>query len=246
MATDHIWDLQLRLNLLTKDDLNDCVAEVLTRGQTMHNADIADRIVAKGSELRKETIVSVLDQRDKEVLGVVLDGGSFADSLVQISPRVTGVWATSKAAFDPAAHRRTVDLTTTTAFRGELEAVKVRVLGTKSSGAEIALITDTATGKTDGTLTIGDDIIIDGDKIKIQDVEDEAQGVFIVDAAGGEHKVTRRLSVNKPSQLIARVPADVPAGACSVVVRTRFSGGGKALSELRTITYGQACTAVQG
>ena len=243
MAT-YQWDVQLRPNALTKDDLNDCIAEVLTRQQTRHNADIADRIVARGSEFRKETIVAILSQRDEEVLKTVLEGSSFADSLVQVSPRVSGVWATSKAPFDAAVHRRTVDLTLTAAFRAALEAVGVRVLGTKASGAEIALITDTATGATDGTITIGDDIIIEGDKLKV-DEADDGQGVFIVDADGTEHKVTRRLSLNKPSQLIARVPAAVPAGSVTVLVRTKYSSGAK-LANLREITYSRPCTAVQG
>ncbi|MBD5446374.1 MAG: DUF4469 domain-containing protein [Treponema sp.] len=75
---------------------------------------------------------------------------------------------------------------------------------------------------------------------------DEAQGVFVVDASGAEHKVTRRLSVNKPSQLIARVPADVPQGACTVIVRTKYSTSGSgSLKEVREVTYSIRCTAVK-
>lgn len=137
MAKEHQWDVYLRPNVLTKDDENDCIA------------DMANRIVA-------------------------------------------GVWANAGSPFDPAVHKRTVDLVPTAAFRDALT-------------------------------------IIDGSRIKV-DETDEAQGVFIVDSAGAEHKVTRRLSVNKPSQLIARVPADVPEGA---------------LKEIREVTYSGRCTAVK-
>lgn len=245
MAKEHQWDVYLRPNALTKDDENDCIADVLTRLQTRRNEDIANRIVAEGSELRKETILSVLNRRDEEVKEILLDGCSFMDGLVQISPRVAGVWANAGSPFDPAAHKRTVDLVPTAAFREALEGVGVRVLGTKSSGAEITLITDTASGRTDGTLTVGDDIIIEGSKIKVDEADAE-QGVFIVDGAGAEHKVVRRLSVNKPSQIIARVPADVPEGACTVLVRTRYTTGGTVLKELRTITAQVSCMAVKG
>lgn len=244
MAKEHQWDVYLRPNGLTKDDENDCIADVLTRLQTRRNEDVANRIVAAGSELRKETIVAVLNRRDEEVRDILLSGCSFMDGLVQISPRVAGVWANAGSPFDPAAHKRTVDLVPTAAFREALEGVGVRVLGTKASGAEITLITDTATGRTDGTLTIGDDISIEGSKIKV-DEADAAQGVFIVDSTGAEHKVTRRLSVNKPSQLIARVPADVPEGACTVVVRTKYTTGGIALKELREVSTSLSCTAVK-
>lgn len=244
MAKEHQWDVYLRPNVLTKDDESDCIADVLTRLQTRRNEDIAARIVSKGSELRKETIISVLNRRDEEVRDILLEGCSFMDGLVQISPRVSGVWASAGSPFDPAAHKRTVDLVPTSSFREALESVGVRVLGTKASGAEITLITDTVSGRTDGTLTIGDDIIIDGSKIKI-DEADEAQGVFIVDASGAEHKVTRRLSVNRPGQLIARVPADVPEGACSVVVRTKYTSGNRPLSDIREVASPVSCTAVK-
>ena len=47
MAKEHQWDVYLRPNYLTTDDLNDCIADVLTRLQTQHNADIAAKIAAK-------------------------------------------------------------------------------------------------------------------------------------------------------------------------------------------------------
>ena len=245
MAKEHQWDVYLRPNYLTADDLNDCIADVLTRLQTQHNADIAAKIAAKTGQ-DKNAVLSNLNQRDEEVKNCLLDGKSFADSLIQISPRVTGVWATSKSAFDPAIHKRTADVMLTQEFRGALEAVGVRVLGTKQGGAEISLVTDSATGATDGTITAGDDIVIDGDKIKIQDEADEAQGVFFVDSDGKEHRVSRRLTVNKPTQVIARVPADV-SGEVKVVVRTKYTGSGSTkLKSPREIEYSVKCNAIKG
>lgn len=242
MAKEHQWDVYLRPNYLTVDDLNDCIADVLTRLQTQHNADIAAKIAAKTAQ-DKNAVLAILNQRDEEVKNCLLDGKSFADSLVQISPRVSGVWATSKSPFDPAVHKRTVDLVLTQEFRSALDEVGVRVLGTKQGGAEISLITDAATGKTDGTITAGDDIVLDGEKIKIQDEADEAQGVFFVDSDGKEHRVSRRLTVNKPAQIIARVPSDVK-GEVKVVVRTKFTSGNRPLSTSREISYALVCKVV--
>ncbi len=241
MAKEHQWDVYLRPNYLTTDDLNDCVADVLTRLQTQHNEEIAAKIAAKTAQ-DKNAVLAILKQRDEEVLNCLRDGKSFADSLVQISPRVTGVWATSKAPFDPAVHKRTVDLVLTQDFRGALEEIGVRVLGTKQSSGEISLITDTATGLTDGTITAGDDIKIEGDKIKIENEDDETQGVFIIDSEGKEHRVTRRLSHNKPSMVIARVPADV-SGEVKVVVRTKFTNGA-ALKNVKEIVYEVPCKVI--
>ena len=164
------------------------------------------------------------------------------DGLVQISPRVSGVWQTENAAYDEKIHKRTVDLIPTADLRTVLDAIGVKVMGAKETSARITAITDTATGLNDGTLTIGDDIIIEGDKLKV-DEKDAAQGVFFKAADGTEHKTTRRLSVNKPGQIIARVPASLPEGKTTVIVRTKYSAGAIPLKTLREIVYGYPCTA---
>ena len=84
---------------------------------------------------------------------------------------------TENSAYDEKVHKRTVDLVPAADLRTALEAVSVKVLGAKESSARIASVTDSATGLKDGTLTIGDDIIIEGEKLKI-DEKDSQQGVF--------------------------------------------------------------------
>jgi hypothetical protein len=68
-------------------------------------------------------------------------------------------------------------------MRAALKEVGVEVLGVKDGGAYIGLVTDTATGLTDGTITPGDDILIEGDKLRIAP-DDDGLGVFFIDAAG--------------------------------------------------------------
>ena len=244
-ADKNTWELYLRQNFISQKDTREFVGEIKARGSTLHNEDIADIIVGKGSELRKETIVSVLNQRDTEVSEWLCSGGSFADGIVQMSPRVSGVWESAKDTFDATKHKKTLDVVITSAFKAALEKVQVVVLGEKNAVANIARITDTATGKTDGTVTIGDDILLEGERIKVFDMDDEEQGVFIVDADGVEHRVSRRLSVNKPTQVMARIPSDVSAGKVKIVVKTRFAGNkDTALKTLRVITYPVECKAV--
>ena len=91
----------------------------------------------------------------------------------------------------------------------------------------------------------------DNDRDQLADVEpngatkhDEEQGVFFVDSSGTEHKVTRKLTVNKPSQLIARVPTDVAEGSVSLVVRTKYSGSANVLKTLRELRYAYELKAV--
>ena len=237
-----VWEVYLRPNTLTKDNDRDCIADVHAHTGTQRNEDIADIITKERSEFRKETILSILGLRDKAVKDLIQAGNSFMDGLVQISPRVSGVWETENAAYDEKIHKRTVDLIPTADLRSALDAIGVKVIGAKDSSARITAVTDTATGLKDGTLTIGDDIIIEGDKLKVNE-KDAQQGVFFKAADGTEHKTTRRLSVNKPGQIIARVPQALPAGKVTVIVRTKYSAGAVPLKTLREIVYGYPCTA---
>ena len=164
------------------------------------------------------------------------------DGVVQITPRVSGVWETEGAEYDEKIHKRTVDIVPTADLRDVLDAISVKVLGAKEATARITSITDTATGLKDGTITIGDDIIIEGDKLKV-DEKDSSQGVFFIRADGAMVKTTRRLSINKPSQIIARVPKNLPAGPVTVMIRTKYAKSGTALKEIREITYNYPCEA---
>ena len=237
-----IWEVYLRPNTLTKDNDRDCIADVHAHAATQRNEDIAEIITKERSEFRKETIMSILNMRDKAVKDLIEQGLSFMDGLVQISPRVSGVWETENSAYDEKIHKRTVDLIPTADLRTALEAIGVKVMGTKEESARITEITDTATGLKDGTLTIGDDIIIEGDKLRV-DETDAAQGVFFKAVNGTEYKTNRRLSVNKPGQIIARVPKEVPEGEVSVMVRTKYSGSSAPLKTVREIAFKLPCTA---
>ena len=190
---DKVWNVSLRPNTLTPDNPNDCIAVVKSDKPTRTNEDIAKKIIEERSEYREDTILNILNMRDKTVKGFIEAGESFRDSLMQASPRVSGVWENSKAQFDPAIHRRTVDVTLTQDMRNALDAIAVNVIDRNATAttSAITLVTNSLSGEADGTIPIGDDIIIEGDKIKIQDEKDEAQGVFIIDAAGKEHRVTR-------------------------------------------------------
>jgi hypothetical protein len=154
---------------------------------------------------------------------------------------VSGNWIGASTAFDPAAHKITCDMTPSTELRANLEEVGVEVLGIKESGAFIGLVTDAATGKTDGTITAGDDIIIEGDKIRVAPDGEAGLGVFFVSADGTETAVTHRLMQNDPKKVVARVPA-LAAGMYTLKIVTQFSNSAILLKQPRTIEYAQMLT----
>jgi hypothetical protein len=135
-------------------------------------------------------------------------------------------------------HQIALDIVPSAEMRAALKEVGVEVLGVKDGGAYVGLVTDTATGLTDGTITPGEDILVEGDRLKLVPDVDDRVGVFFVDAAGMATPVTRRLTYNTPKKLIVRVPALAP-GQYTLRIATRFSTGNTYLTEPRIIEYGK-------
>jgi hypothetical protein len=239
MARRFTWKVWLLPNLMTKDVPNDNIADVSTAGHTKHNEDIARQIVEERSELRYETILGVLSERDAIERKYLLKGFSVQTGNVHLSPRVRGNWVGADPLFDHHAHKITMDATPTADMRKALEEeVGVEVLGKKADGgARIGLVTDTTTGKTDGTVTPGGSITIDGVKIKVAPAGEAGTGVFFVAADGTETQDNTPPVVNEPKRIICRVPA-LPAGMYTLQIRTRYThGGNEQLKQTRTINY---------
>ena len=238
MAEDFVWRGQYRPNMFTPDNDRDQLLDIESAG-SISEADLAADIQKQGIEINSATMIDLFSRRRKALLERLLRGYSYADEIVQMSPRVTGVFADENSPFDPAIHKCVIDMSAGSGLRANLGSVKVKITGSKDAGgAKIATIVNTLTGENDGNAPIGDDISIEGEKIKIADEADAEQGVFFISSDNSEYRVTRKLTMNKPKHIIARVPADLPAGEYTVVVRTKFSGNTSSpLKTLRTIHY---------
>jgi hypothetical protein len=234
-AKKSLWKVRLRRNPLAKEAANDYIADVSTVGKTLRNEDIVQIMKKEGSELQPETLLYILNRADRLCVQKVREGYSVRTGLAHVTPRVLGAWRGNVAHFDPAVHRITAGLAPSLELRSALETVGVEVVGLKGSGAIIGLVTDLATGATDGTLTVGDDLMIEGEKIRLAPDDDPLAGIFFIDADGAETPVTHRLRQNDPKKIIARVPLLSP-GAYTLEIRTRFSQGAVFLKEIAKLS----------
>lgn len=238
------WNVHLRPNPLRPNGTESCIADVRSPSAVKHNEDIADAIVKERSEFRKETILHILKLRDQTVARFIQEGMCFTDGIAHIRPRVAGLWQNERSPFNPAVHRCKTDMFATAALKNILTKITVKVQGIQKMSARISTVSDIATSLQDGTLSIGDSIIIAGEKLKV-DQNDLEQGVFFRTEDGTEYKTDRRFSLNTPKQLIVRVPAQLPAGQVQLIVRTKFTTGTRKLKSIREIVCPFACTAVK-
>jgi hypothetical protein len=232
-----IWKVWLQLNPLTKEKINNYYAKVSITGNTVKNKDIAKRIVESGSELKYGTILSILNQSNRIIRESLQSGNNVQTGFCHITPRVHGKWFGTFTRFSPERHKLALDISPTIEMQEALKVVSIEVLGVKDSGAYIGLVEDIATGKTDGTITANDDIIIKGNKLKIEPEEDAGLGVFFVNKEGVEFPLGRRLVHNASSKIIIRVPK-LAAGEYTLKIVTRFNGSYiHSLKSPRTIVY---------
>ena len=240
MSIHSFWQIWLRPNSLTRDTENDYVAEVSTTlRNTLHNEDLARLIVESRSEMHYETILSILQRRDALVRKILLDGKAIQDDNIHLKPRVLGSWQGVDPVFNPKEHKITVDASPTSQLRRLLrKEVRVQLLGKKTDGgARIDLVTDVSTGRTDGHITPGGNIIIRGVKIKIAPLE-PSLGVFFVASDGHVIPLDTPPAENRPRSIICSVPAGVRNGLYTLQIHTRYSSSnGILLNAPRTLVY---------
>lgn len=238
---DYYWEFYLRDNPLTKDNTNDCIAEVKSGPKTLNNEDIAKEIKRRGSELQYETILSVVSQHNGIIEESLKSGNSVMTDLCQFTPRILGTFPSAAAQFDSKVNRLGMDIVASKRLRDELKKVKTINLGAKPDVAGISLVTDTATGLIDGSITKNDDIQIDGSRIKVAG-DESVVGVFFVSEDGSKTiKVARRLTQNDPSRIIARVP-ELADGNYILRIVTQFTQGSQLLKEARILEYKRLLT----
>jgi hypothetical protein len=237
MGKRFTWKVWLRSNPLTPDVENDSTADVSTAGKTLGNADIAHDIKEEGSELSEETILDILNRGDRDQIRRLQEGYSVQTGVVHMEPAVLGKWIGEHPQYHADEHKKTVRTVPTGETRKALEDVDVEVLGLKADGgAFISTVTDVTTGKTDGTVTSGGQIIITGDKIKIDPADEVGLGVFIDSLTGGTMFLPGPYAHNTSKQIIAVLPM-LADGPYTLYIVTRYAGGNTLLNNQRKVVY---------
>lgn len=94
----------------------------------------------------------------------------------------------------------------------------------------ISSVTDVSSGKSDGKLTAGGSVLVEGSSLK---VGGDGSGIYFAplaegtDSLSGESewkKVDSALVFNLPSKLLFTLPQNLASGKYKIVVRTRYAG----------------------
>jgi hypothetical protein len=115
--------------------------------------------------------------------------------------------------------------------------IKINVVGAAESRAFLDTFTDLGSGLVNQRVTSGGQFAAEGNMVRL---EGDGAGFFFVssETPAVEVPVTAPFARNKESELISVVPDLPPGREWTLEIRTRFSGGGRLLKNLRVIRSG--------
>jgi hypothetical protein len=154
-----------------------------------------------------------------------------------VRPKIKGVFNKATEQFNPEKHKISFDFNQGLKLRREIANVSVEITGVSKVTFFIDEVVDIESESVNDLLTPKHNLRISGSRIKI-DGENAENGVYFVNQETNERvKVSSKIPVNKPSELMVVIPA-LPAGSYKVEIATQFSGNSnKPLKEPRTTLF---------
>ena len=223
---------------LTTDDTTDCAGKVKTTSAGLNM--IAKRVIKNGTEYTEKAVISLFGLSEQAIRELVCEGYTVTTENAIYMPTVTGKFDAT-GAYDASVNSFTCAINPTKTFKAELAEVTPVFSGNilTSGGARISIITDSYTGKTDGTITPSQNITVTGVKIKCVNSDGSSIGTvaFLDSETLATAATVTSLTVNDPSKLIFICPA-LDAGTYILRITTYYTGGSSLLKNPRVIDSG--------
>ena len=232
---EFVWLYKRLENAMTKDDKSDYIAKVITTA-SMTNADIARRVVERGTVFDYSTLLNAFELHDQVIRDFLGEGYTVVTGVSQYQPAITGVF--HGTTFDPKVNKCTVNINPSVELRRVIENVRTEYSGDTqdTGGAEITSFRDATTGLTDGTITPGGIFHVYGKKIKVvKDDGTTAGAIFLLDTGGKVVAgVQTALGDNDPGH-VSFIAPQLTAGTYSLRINTLYSASRMQLRDYRSI-----------
>ena len=195
-------------------------------------SDIVQRIMGRNPGLSAAQINAALEKFINEVCIIIDDGGAVNTPLFNTQPSISGVFHGATDSYDPRRHRIKTNLSAGTAMRKATAGIKTQKVQAVETSPYILEVQDVLSNTANEQITPGGVLQIWGGRLKLA-TENPDNGVFLIDDAGNALKLTVIIE-NKPSRIIAMLPADMPAGTYHVEVRSSFVNAAKESKNIKT------------
>lgn len=224
----------LQPNPVTSDP-NDQSARVVAN-QSIGLEGVISRLLNRGTMVTHSDALTVLTVFFDEVANLVADGNTVLLPLVNIRPGIKGVFRSVTDSFDGSRHSKNAHLSTGLLLLRKIADAKVeKIAGGYQPSPELLEFVDVSTQTVNSLLTTAGIGRISGSELKF-DIGNPREGVFLINAAGAETKVTIFAS-RSGGTLVFSIPALTP-GTYTLEVR---KGYGTAAA-IRTGTLSEVLT----
>ncbi|MDR2897678.1 MAG: DUF4469 domain-containing protein [Spirochaetaceae bacterium] len=180
-------------------------------------------MLQRGTLVTKTDIVAVFNNMEETALSIIQNGGTINLPLLNTSFSITGVFEGAADVFDSERHKVNILVRKGKALKELEDSIQVSKVSRAPLSQPIILeVKDSTSGTTNAILTPNGVVKIQGSTIKLAG-DKEAVGLYFVSETGTEFKATNIIT-NKPSQLIAAIPALTP-GMYRIKIVTQHTGG---------------------
>lgn len=241
MATTNTynWYYDLIEYSLTTDTAEDYVARVKT-SKSYTIEDVIAEIASDRSDVREDTMLLVANLIDAKVRELVCQGNPVVTGFATLQPTISGIFKGKTATFDSDVNKCYVAVNPSQALRKDLTNVTPVFSGNtkESGGAVIGLVTDLTTGATDGTITPGGPLKVQGTKIKCVNADGSGIGtVSFVNAETNEVAATVSLLITNDPSLLNFICPSLSAGTYILRIETYFATSSAYLKNARVIEF---------
>ncbi|WP_455632504.1 DNA-binding domain-containing protein [Parabacteroides sp.] len=242
MAEKTILSADLYDNVLTEKP-GDYTAKPQITG-SLHNPDIAYRIVDRRTEYRPETVINIMDLSDDEKVRAIIEGKSLSDGLGQYILNISGPFEGENPKFDPKIHKAGITFTPGKKLLEGLKNLDFK-LNIATTGPVVNSITDSATGGVNTTITSVSPAVIAGSTLLIKGDHPSVGVFFTEDKADATPQKVRMIVINTTSQIVIQVPKLTP-GQYRLSVTTQAGSNYKMVKEPRTYLFPILLNVVEG
>lgn len=227
-----IW---LKNNPLSKDP-NDKTA-VLSSVGSINLDDLLDEIVTEGIGIERDMMKNVVARVFNKVKDKTFAGYNVNLGLMYVRAMVKGPFYGKR--WDPGVNWIQINITPGAEWWNDLSDIAIEIQGEQSDPIELYSVTDSTTGKTDGTLTKRRNVELKGSYIKLTG-DNPAVGVILrnITTRAETRLAPEDIVLNEPSRLLILVPATLDAGDYELTLTTQFTSSDKLLKEPRSVTLG--------
>lgn len=202
-------------------------------------SDIASAIEADRTDLRRQTIETVVNLFNEKAMQKVCMGGIVNTGLAVLRPTIRGkfIGTTGQVTDDISPY---IVINSTRSLKDELSEVKLKYTGNvlTTGGSMIGSVSTSESGDLAGVIYPGQFVVIKGRYIKCIDATGQGNGVIsFVSLTTAESFETSIFAHNGINKVIATVPRDLPSDNYKLMLTTFYNRSGIPLKNARILEY---------